>query len=115
MKKPIGVPHDRLVRIRSHRSRAFHHGCKCGGEYNLDKPGSEPVFLTWGHHLPVNDPVDGALIQSIIHMSPSRRVAQLNIGDGRSFHPNYVSFSREGRAQSAGDRQTGVLHHVRQP
>ena len=90
-------------------SAAFGHTTwvQVGGEYNLAGPGRVFAFVNWGHHLPIDDPIDGKHIEAFVHFTPSGKSAELSIHDHKCIHPNMVACSEPGAHTLAVDLKPG--------
>lgn len=78
-----------------------------GGEYNLDGPGRAFAFVNWGHHLPIDDPIDGKHLESFEHIKPSGKITKLTIHDHRCIHPCMLDCSEPGAHTVAVDVKPG--------
>ncbi len=65
-------------------------------DYRLEEPGATRVFLNWGHHLPIDDPISHEQIKNIVLYTPDgRRIAQ-TIKPGKSYHPTILELDKPG-------------------
>lgn len=84
----------------------------------------ETIYLSYGHVLPVDSPLDGETLQDYQLLTPSGSVQVLN-REGTSLHANVVQVEEEGLYQAAATRKPSVYsvvadangnhQHIRKP
>ena len=65
-------------------------------DYRLEEPGATRVFLNWGHHLPIDDPISHEQIKSIVLYTPDGRQLPQTIKPGTSYHPTILELDKPG-------------------
>ena len=76
-------------------------------EYNLAKPGPAKVFVNWGHHLPIDDPISHKHLNSIVLHTPDGTTQPLKIDKGTTYHPTQVMLPKPGSYVAACEVKPG--------
>ena len=64
--------------------------------YQVHKGKKAPLYFGWGHHIPLDDGIQGKKLRYIKVTSPDGEIQDLGIREGRGLHSHTIAYDQEG-------------------